>query len=98
MRQLLFLFLLVCAAVGRQSVSAQKIIDKSADITTGQRVFLNLKQARNIRIRAGAAGIMTMKATTSINSNRLNDGLQTDLRQTGDELRLTADFDKEMLR
>ena len=43
MRQLLFLFLLVCAAVGRQSVSAQKIIDKSADITTGRRVFLNLR-------------------------------------------------------
>ena len=98
MRQFLFLFLLVCAAVGRQSVSAQKIIEKSANLTAGQRVFLDLKQASNIRIRAGAAGKMTMKATVSINSNRLNDALQIDLRQTGDELRLTADFDKEMLR
>ena len=98
MRQFLFLLLLVCAAVGRQSVSAQKIIDKSVDITAGQRVFLNLKQASNIRIRAGAAGKMTMKATVNINSNRLNDALQIDLSQTGDELRLTADFDKEMLR
>ena len=41
---------------------------------------------------------MIMKATVSSNSNRLNDAPQTDLRQTGDEPRLTADFDKEMLR
>ena len=65
----------MCAAVGRQSVSAQKIINKSADITAGKRVFLNLKQTSNVHIRAGAAGKMTMKATVSINSNRLNDAL-----------------------
>jgi hypothetical protein len=98
MRQFLFLLLLVCATAARQSVSAQKIIEKSANLAAGQRVFLNLKQARSIRIRAGAAGKMTMKATVSINSNRLNDALQIDLSQTGDELKLTADFDKEMLR
>ena len=98
MRQFFLLLLLVCATAARQSVSAQKIIEKSASLTGGQRVFLNLKQASSIRIRAGAAGKMTMKATVSINSNRLNDALQIDLSQTGDELKLTADFDKEMLR
>ena len=98
MRQFLFLLLLVSAAAARQSVSAQKIIEKSASLAAGQRVFLNLKQASSIRIRPGAAGKMTMKATISINSNRLNDALRIDLSPTGNELRLTADFDKEMLR
>ena len=97
MRQFLLL-LLVCAAVGSQSASAQKIIERTANLAAGQRVFLNLKQASSIRIRAGVAGKMTMKATVSINSNRLNDALQIDLSQTGDELKLTADFDKEMLK
>ena len=85
----------VCRS-GSQSASAQKIIEKTANLTPGQRVFLNLKQASNIRIRAGAGGKMTMKATVSINQNRLNDALQFP-EQTGDELKLTADFDKEML-
>ena len=98
MRQFLFLLLLVCAVVGRQSVSAQKIIEKSANLTAGQRVFLNLKQASSIRIRAGAAGKMTLKATVSINSNRLNDALHIDLSPTSDELRITADFDKQLLK
>jgi hypothetical protein len=98
MRQFFFLLLLVLAAVGSQLASAQKIIEKTANLAAGQRVFLNLKQASSIRIRAGATGKMTMKATVSINSNRLNDALQVTLDQTSEELKVTADFDKEMLR
>jgi hypothetical protein len=98
MRQFFFLLLLVSAAVGSQSASAQKIIEKTADLATGQRVFLNLKQASNIHIRPGVAGKMTMKATVSINSNRLNDALQIDLSQSSDELKITGDFDQEMLK
>jgi hypothetical protein len=98
MRPLFFLLVLVCAVVGRQSASAQKIIEKTANLTAGQRVFLNLKQASNIRIRPGAAGKMTLKATISINSNRLNDALQLAVESGREELNVTADFDKEMLR
>ncbi len=98
MRPLFFLLVLVCAAIGCQSASAQKIIEKTADLTAGQRVFLNLKQASNIRIRSGAAGKMTLKATISINANRLNDALQLAVEPGSEELKVTADFDKEMLR
>jgi DUF4097 and DUF4098 domain-containing protein YvlB len=98
MRQFFLLLLLVCAAVGSQSATAQKIIEKTANLTAGQRVFLNLKQASNIRIRTGVAGKMTMKATVSINSNRLNDALQIDLSSSRDELKITGDFDQEMLK
>jgi len=98
MRQFFFLLLLVCAAVGRQSVAAQKIIEKSANLTAGQRVFLNLKQASSIRIRAGAAGKMTMKATVSINQNKLNDALLLTVEQTVDELKLASTLNYDLLR
>ena len=98
MRQFFFFLVLVCAAAGHQSATAQKIIKKTANLAVGQRVFLNLKQASSIRIRPGAAGRMSLKATVSINSNRLNDALQIDLAQNAGEVKLTADFDREMLK
>ena len=86
------------AAGSGQLVSAQKIIEKTANLAAGQRVFFNLKQGTSIRIRPGAAGKMTLKATVTVNQNRLNDALQVGLDPTSEELKLTADFDKEMLR
>ncbi len=98
MRRLLFLLILVAAASGAQSVFAQKMVEKTANLATGQRVFLNLRQASNIRIRSGASGKMTLKASVSINQNKLNDALLLTTEQTGDELKLSSEFDKEMLR
>jgi hypothetical protein len=98
MRRFLFFLLLVIAASGVQQATAQKIIEKSANLAAGQRVFLNLRQASNIHIRAGATGKMTVKASVSINQNKLNDALLLTLEPAGDELKLTSEFDKEMLR
>ncbi|WP_035566541.1 hypothetical protein [Hymenobacter sp. IS2118] len=98
MRHLLFSLFLIAAASSVQAVFAQKIVEKSADIAAGQRVFLNLKQGGNIRIRAGAGRKMLVKATVSVNQNRLNDALKFDLATSAAEVKLTADFDKEMLR
>ena len=98
MRRFLFFLLLVIAASGVQQATAQKIIEKSANLAAGQRVFLNLRQASNIHIRAGASGKMTLKASVSINQNKLNDALLLTMEQAGDELRLASEFDKEMLR
>ena len=53
MRRLLFFLLSVLAAVGSQSATAQKIIVKTANLAVGQRVFLKLRQASNIHVRAG---------------------------------------------
>ena len=97
MRRLLLLLLLVVAVSGAQSVLAQKTIEKTASLTAGQRVFLNLKQASSIRVRAGAPGQMSLKATININQNRLNEALQLDLSSTIDELKITADFDRKQL-
>ena len=99
MRRFLFiLLLLVLAAGAARPAAAQKILEKSVDLAKGQRVFLNLKQASNIRIRAGAGRKMTLKASVSINQNRLNDALLLSTEQSGDEVKLTSEFDKEMLR
>ncbi|MBJ6110714.1 hypothetical protein JAO73_16945 [Hymenobacter sp. BT523] len=98
MRRFLFLLLTLLAVAGAHTASAQKIIEKSVDLAKGQRLYLNLKQGSSIRIRAGASGKMTLKASVSINQNRLNDALLLGTEQSGDEVKVTSEFDKEMLR
>ncbi|SFQ58712.1 hypothetical protein [Hymenobacter arizonensis] len=98
MRYCLFLLFLVLAASGTQSASAQKIIEKSADLRAGQRIYLNLKQASNIRIRSGANGKMTVRTSVNINQNKLNDALLLTMEQSGEEVKWSSEFDKEMLR
>ena len=98
MRRFLFLLLLVCAAFGHRSASAQKIIEKTAKLAAGQRVFLNLKQASSIRVRAGASGLMTLKATVSINQNRLNDALRLNVELADNELMVASTLDYDLLR
>ncbi len=90
-----FLLLVVLAA---RPATAQKIIEKTAPVTAGQRVFLDLRQATSIRVRPGAAGQLALKATISINQNRLNDAVQLTVAPTAEQLRVTADFDQEMLK
>ncbi len=98
MRQFFSLLLLLGTIVGPQAARAQKIIEQTARLTAGQRVFLNLKQASNIRIRPGAANQLTLKATVSINGNQLNDALRINLEPGSDELKVTADLDPELLK
>ena len=88
------LFLLLLATAAR----AQKTIEKTAPVATGQRVFLDLKQGSSIRIRAGAAGLLTLKASVSINQNKLNDAFRLDVTSGGGELKVESGLDKEMLR
>ncbi|TYZ14498.1 hypothetical protein FY528_01865 [Hymenobacter lutimineralis] len=93
------LVLLLCLIAGFcQPAQAQKIIEKSVALSAGQRVFLNLKHATNIRIRAGAAGKMTLKAAVDINQNRLNDALQLTQDQSAEEVRFNSELDMTMLR
>ena len=98
MRLLVSFLLLVCAVVASQPVSGQKIIEKSGPLAKGQRLNLNLRQASNIRIRAGVDNKFTLKASVSINQNKLNDALLLTMEQSGEEVKLSSGFDKEMLR
>ena len=98
MRRFLHFLLLVLATSGIQSAWAQKIIEKSTNLAAGQRVYLNLRQASNIRVRAGASGKMTLKATVSINQNKLNDAFLLSTEQTGEELKLSSNLNYDLLR
>lgn len=91
-----YLLLLAIAVAG--PAAAQKIIEKTAPVAAGQKVFLDLRQATSIRVRPGAPGQLALKATVSINQNRLNDALQLTVAPAAEQLRVTADFDKEMLK
>lgn len=98
MRLLVFLLLLVCATATSQSASAQKIIEKTATLAKGQRLNLNLRQASNIRIRSGAGDKMMLRASVSINQNKLNEALLLTMEQSGEEVKLSSEFDKALLR
>ncbi len=93
-----FVLLMLLLATATTAARAQKIIEKTAPVAAGQRVFLNLKQGSTIRIRAGAAGQLTLKASVSINQNKANDALLLTVTPSSDELRVESAFDEEMLR
>ncbi|MDO7846438.1 hypothetical protein Q5H92_08725 [Hymenobacter sp. M29] len=96
MRHLLFLLALVTAAI--KPAAAQKILEKSVDLAKGQRVFLELPQASNIRVRAGASGKVMLKASVNLNQNRLNDALLLEVEQAADGVKLSSNLDYDMIR
>jgi len=98
MHHFLFFLLLSLVAGGMQPAQAQKIIEKSVALGKGQRVYLNLRHASNIRIRAGAAGQLALKASVDINQNKLNEALKLTQDQTGEEVRFSSDLDKALLQ
>ncbi|MDB5236120.1 MAG: hypothetical protein JWR44_3113 [Hymenobacter sp.] len=98
MRRFLFFLLLGLATGGFQSAFAQKTVEKSATLASGQRLYLNLRQASNIHVHAGSGNKVTLKVSVSINQNKLNDALLLTSEQTGEELKFSSEFDKEMLR
>lgn len=93
-----FLVLLVGLAVGVvRPASAQKIIEKTAVVAPSQRVVLELKFASAIRIQPATDNRLHLKATVSINQNRLNDALQLTLSETAGSVTVAADLDKQAL-
>lgn len=98
MLRFVFLVMLALVAGGAQAARAQKIIEKNVSLGSGQRVYLNLRHANSIRIRAGAGGQLALKATVNINGNRLNDALQLSQENSAGEVRFNSDLDKALLQ
>ena len=92
-----FLLLLAAALNGGQPVVAQRIIDQTTPLTAGQRVFLNLKHANTIRVRAGSGSEMKVHATVNINQNRLNDAVTLRVDRGSSEVAVVSDLDMKML-
>jgi len=98
MLRLTYFLLLSLLTAGLQPAQAQKIIEKTVALGKGQRVYLNLQHANSIRIRAGAAGKLALKASVDINQNKLNDALLLSQEQMDEEVSFRSDFDKALLQ
>jgi len=75
---------------------AQRIVTQTATLAPSQGVFLDLKYAHTIRVRAGAG--LSVRASVVINDNQQNDLYSLELRTTGGELSVTEKLDEEKLR
>ncbi|NVO86632.1 DUF4097 family beta strand repeat-containing protein [Hymenobacter terrestris] len=76
---------------------AQKTIDKAAPVAAGQTVVLDLKYGTTIRLRPASDNRLRLRATVSINQNKLNDALELELRETPTAVTVTADLNKQLL-
>lgn len=77
-------------------VLAQRLVAQTATLAAGQGVFLDLKFAHNIRVRAGAG--LSVQARVTINDNQNNDLYSLGLQTTGSELSVVEKLDEEKLR
>jgi hypothetical protein len=91
-------FLLVASLVltGLRPALAQRLVTQTATLAAGQGVFLDLKFAHNIWVRAGAG--LSVQARVTINDNQNNDLYSLSLQTTGPELSVVEKLDEEKLR
>jgi hypothetical protein len=91
-------FLLVAALLlgGLRPALAQRLVTQTATLAAGQGVFLDLKFAHNIRVRAGAG--LSVQAHVTINDNQNNDLYSLGLQTTGSELSVVEKLDEDKLR
>jgi hypothetical protein len=81
---------------GLRPALAQRLVTQTATLAAGQGVFLDLKQAHNIKVRAGAS--LSVQARVNINDNQQNDLYSLSLETTGAELAVVEKLDEEKLR
>ncbi|SFQ80884.1 hypothetical protein [Hymenobacter arizonensis] len=85
--------LLLSASPGQ----AQKIIEKTASLRDNQRLVLELPFAAAIRIKGVSGKEVAIKATISINNNRLNDALLLTMTTVGNAVEVKSAFDEALL-
>lgn len=95
MKNLLWLVLLGLLS---RPAAAQKIIDKTLPVSSGQAVNLNLKFADSIQIRYWDKAEVSVKIAVTINSGHLNDALLVTTGSTAEAVSVKTDFDKEKLK
>lgn len=91
------LFLLLLGLLVRP-VMAQKIIEKTLPVSSGQTVNLNLKFGDSIQVRYWDKPTLSVRIAATINSGKLNDALLVTTDSNNDEVSLKTDFDKEMMK
>ncbi|GGG28973.1 hypothetical protein [Hymenobacter glacieicola] len=97
MLRLLFCFLTVGLLSGSGVAVAQTVLEKAAPVGGNSVVTLDLKHASTIRVRPATDGQLRVRATVSINQNKLNDAFTMSLQTTGTDLRVASDLDAKRL-
>lgn len=94
----MYRFLLAAALLLGSLVSAlaQRVVTQTATLAAGQSVFLNLRQAHNIKVRAGSS--LRVEARVNINDNQNNDLYSLRLRTAGTEVSVLDTLDTDKLR
>jgi len=94
----MYRFLLAAALLFGSLVPAlaQRVVTQTATLAAGQSVFLNLRQAHNIKVRAGSS--LRVEARVNINDNQNNDLYSLRLRTAGTEVTVLDTLDTDKLR
>lgn len=90
------LLLAVLLVGGLRPGFAQRLVTQNATLAVGQGVFLDLRFAHNIKVRAGAS--LSVQARVRINGNQNNDLYSLNLQKTDTELAIVEKLDEEKLR
>ncbi len=92
------LIIFTLAALTMTSVWGQKIIDKSLSYSKGQKIDLNLKFGETIQLKGWDKNEVGVKISVNINNNRLNDAFLVNFNSESDYIKVSSDFDEELLK
>ncbi|GAB2565466.1 DUF4097 family beta strand repeat-containing protein [Spirosoma areae] len=95
MKKLLFLLLLSLLI---RPAFAQRIIQKTMPVASGQTVNLNLRFADSIRVRYWDKPELSVRISITINGGKLNEALVVTSGSTAQEVSLKTDFDKDLIK
>jgi hypothetical protein len=88
---------IIFLAFSTVSAFAQDIVEKTFPVKKGQRIFLELKFAENIKVSSGPAQEVKIKVSVLINEGLLNKAFVLKEINTEVLLKIKTDFDKELL-
>ncbi len=92
------ILLLVLLGLFIRPAVAQKIIEKTLSVSSGQLVNLNLKFADSIQVRYWDKPNALVRIAVTINGGKLNEALLVTTGSTSQEVSLKTDFDKELIK
>lgn len=81
-----------------QSLSQQRVVERSFEVGTGERINLDLKFGEAITVKAWDKNEVSFRAVIEINDGKLNDALILDFDQKKRGLTVSADYDKRLIK
>lgn len=80
-----------------QTSAQNRIVEKSFVVNSDDKIRLDLKFGETIQVKSWDKNEVSFKADIEINQGKLNDALILDFIQDNDRLKITSDYDEEML-